>query len=433
MVQNKTSRFCKQVYPDFAAPLTEPDARSCQYHNFNESAPSYLDLISKEVPHVFKVTSRFDVKPWMYITPNILFQSTSTNPSMGVSAELKEEINFVIKKAISTVNIREASEWVLWEFLGCYMRYSALQGREYLLDVILYEKTTGQLKRRRFKIVRPHAPSIILQNDTGEEAQAKRVNILVPLSNVGKRFNGFLDMFEKEVLKKHENAALTLIVYGSEAHSINLTLQRYQDQYPNTKFEVVQGRGTFTRGVALDLGMATLDDSDLAFFCDVDMTFNSTFLENCRSNTVQGERVFYPIVFKYYDMNYVYRFKRQPANIELKRSHGHWGSYAYGMACIFKSDYRSSGGFDSSISGWGGEDINLFERVVSVGIEIVRVPEPSLSHRYHEKTCSMSLTPHQFAMCISSRNEGLADKSQLAEYVYYLEDKYGIRDRQLSS
>ena len=101
------------------------------------------------------------------------------------------------------------------------------------------------------------------------------------------------------------------------------------------------------------------------------------------------------------------------------------------MVCIFKSDYGRSGGFDLTITGWGGEDVDFFERVLAAEIDVLKAPEPSLSHRYHEKTCSLSLSPSQFAMCVSSRSEGLADRMQLAEYVYYLEDQYGVGNRSL--
>ena len=432
VVENQTNRICERVSLDFAAPLTEPEARYCNVQSFNQcNTTSNPHLVNQVLPQMFKAVNHYEVLPWMYLTPAGLYISTTTTPIFKVNGEIKVEIDFIIKKAISTLNLRETSEWVLWKLVGCHIRYSGTRGREYLLDMVLAAKTGEQTRRQRLKILRPHSADIIVRDDTDEGVLATRVNILVPLNKVGDRFNEFLRIYDREMLRNNENVTLVLIVFGSEVHSVNQTLERYQVRYPEAEFVIVPEEGTFTRGGALDSGMSQLGDSDLAFFCDVDMTFDPTFLDNCRLNAVQGQRVYYPEFFKYYDMNYVYRFKRKPADISIKRFHGHWASYSYGMTCMYKSDYANSGGFNHLITGWGGEDVDLFERVLATGIDILKAPDPSLSHRYHEKTCSLSLPPTQFAMCISSRNEGLADRMQLAEYVYYLEGHCGIRDRPL--
>ena len=434
MAENRTNQICKQVSPEFAAPLTEPAARSCQaFSNCSSASPTTINsgLVTEELPPIFKATNRFEVAPWMYMTATGLYQSTTTIPVFRVGGELREEINFIVKKVISSINLREAAEWVLWRLVGCHLRYSGTRGREYLLDLVLEEKKGGVRRRRRWKVLRPHGPGVVLQEDIGEEALATKINVLVPLSKVGGRFHDFLDIYERQVLRKSENVALIIIVFGSEIQTVNQTMERYQNRNPEAEIAIVSNEGPFMRGLALDAGMAQLEDSELAFICDVDMTFGSSFLDQCRLNAVQGSRVYYPEFFKYYDMDYVYRFKRRPTKLSIKREHGHWASYSYGMACMYKSDYLTSGGFDTSITGWGGEDVDLFERVLGTGIEILKAPDPWLSHRYHEKSCSLSLNADQFAMCISSRNEGLADRMQLAEYVYYLEDQCGIRDRPL--
>lgn len=433
VAEHQTNKICEMALPNVVAPVTEPAARFCRLHAFEEChtpSDNQSNLVNQGVPELFRVANHYEVMPWMYLTPVGLYRSTTITPVFKVDGELKEEINYVIKKAISTINFREASEWVLWRLIGCHLRYSSMRGREYLLDMELAGKR-GERKRRRLRILRPHSSEFVLQDDMSEQQLETRVNILVPLSKVGERFLKFLQIYEKNILKKGENVTLMLIVFGRELNTVNSTLELYQTKYPDADFVLVPSEKEFTRGVALDLGMSQLADSDLAFFCDVDMTFDSSFLDQCRLNAVQGERVYYPEFFKYYDMNYVYRFRRKPADISIKRPHGHWASYSFGMVCMYKSDYLNSGGFDTAITGWGGEDVNLVERFVTTQIEILKAPDPSLRHRYHEKTCSLSLSPSQFAMCVSSRNEGLADRMQLAEYIYYLEDQCGIRERPL--
>ena len=437
--QNQTNQICKQVSQEFAAPLTEPDARYCRIKSSNDDCDSSStsldsDAISEELPPNFKAMNRFEVISWSYMTPGGVYQSTTTVPVYGVGGELREEINFIIGKVISTVNLQEATEWMLWRLIGCHLRYSGTRGREYLLDMILEEKRRRVRKRRRWHVLRPHGPGLVLHEEENVvEALGTRVNVIVPLSNVGERFQQFLEMYEQQVLRKKQNVALILVVFGSELESVNQTVTVYQTRHPDADFTVVSGEGPFTRSVGLDTGMAQIDDSELAFICDVDMTFDASFLDRCRLNAVQGSRVYYPEFFKYYDMDYVYRFRRRPAELSIKRENGHWASYSYGMVCMYKSDYLASGGFDTGITGWGGEDVDLFERILKTRVDILKAPDPYLRHRYHEKMCSLSLNPNQFTTCISSRNEGLADRMQLAEYVYYLEGQCGIKDRPLWS
>ena len=433
VAESQANKICELALPNFVAPLTEPASRSCHLRAFEEChtpSANQSNLVNQGLPKLFRVANHYEVMPWMYLTLTGLYRSTTTTPVFRVDGELKEEMNYIIKKSISTINLREASEWVLWRLIGCHLRYSGMRGREYLLDMVLAGKR-GEHKRRRLRILRPHSSEFVLRDDTSEQQLETRVNILVPLSKVGDRFLKFLEMYEKNILKKAENVTLMLIVFGRELDAVNRTLERYQTKYPDADFVLIPNEGEFTRGAALDIGMSQLADFDLAFFCDVDMIFDSSFLDHCRLNTVQGERVYYPEFFKYYDMNYVYRFRRKPADISIKRNHGHWADYSFGMVCMYKSDYHNTGGFDTAITGWGGEDVNLVERFIATQIEVLKAPDPSLRHRYHEKTCSLSLNPSQFAMCISSRNEGLADRMQLAEYIYYLEDQCGIRNRPL--
>ena len=436
LAENRTSDICKRVNPEFAAPLTEPEARSCHTQAFTTcpSSPKTLlnfNNISQELPPIFKVKNRFEVVPWMYMTQVGLYQSTTITPVFRVDGELREEVNFIVKRVISMVNLREAAEWVLWKLKGCHLRYSGTRGREYLLDMVLEERVRGVRRRRRWRVLRPHGLDLLLQEDSGAEALKAKVNILIPVSKVGGRFFDFLQMYERDVARQRENATLILVVFGSDSQIVNQTMEKFRNRNPDAEFTIVFNSGQFTRGLALHIAMAQLNDSDLAFICDIDMSFDSSFLEHCRLNAVQGSRVYFPEFFKLYDMSYVYRFRRRPAKLTIKREHGHWASYSYGMACMYRSDYISSGGFDTAITGWGGEDVNLFEKILGTGVEILKAPDPYLIHRYHEKTCSLSLNSDQFAMCISSRNEGLADRMQLAEYVYYLEDQCGVKERPL--
>ena len=425
VAQNQTNRICQKVPPNLAAPLAEAAARSCHLLAFN-NCDATASFSRDALPHTFRASNKDEVNPWILMDSIGFYQSTATIPFLKVTGELEAEVNYIIKKAIATISHREARDLALWELIGCYLRYSGTRGREYLLDMVL-TGSGGRRERRRVSVIRPHTPDLIMVDDTGAGEMGTQVNILVPLSKVGDRYAKFLEVYEQAVLKTGESARLILIVFGDEVAAVKKALMPYQTHYPQTEFLVVSSDEDFTRSKALDLGMAQLQDSELAFFCDIDMTFNVSLLERCRLNTIQGKRVYAPQCFKFYNMDYVYHFKTKPSEFSINRVHGHWADYAFGMLCIYKSDYELSGGFDLTITGWGSEDVVLIDRILGAGLDVLRVPEPDLSHRYHGKTCSTGLTPTQFAMCISSRSEGLADRAELAEYIFHLEGQCGVR------
>ena len=433
IAENQTNQICKQVTPQFAAPLSEMTARSCRLRAFDNSAFS-ASVPSDYSPSLIfssSATNKYEVHSWSLINSNSLYDSSRTSPIVQVVGELEEEVNYIVKKATAILSFREGKEITLLRLVGCYVRYSGSRGREYLLDMIVNGRGEEVEERRRVSLLRPHTPDVIVLESTVLEKVRVRVNIVVPLSRVGDRYTKFLTMYEDAVLKAGENVRLILVVFGPEASAVQRYLSLYQRRFPEAQFMVVTSSEEFTRSKALHLGLTKLKGSELAFLCDVDMTFGPSLLDHCRLNTVQGRRVYYPEFFKYYDMDYVYRFKKKPTSFPIKRPHGHWASYSYGMLCIYKSDYDNSGGFDLTIRGWGGEDVDLLEHILAVGLEVLKAPEPAFSHRYHDKTCSRYLSPQQLAMCISSRSEGLADRKELSEYVFHLEKQCGIRERVL--
>lgn len=72
-------------------------------------------------------------------------------------------------------------------------------------------------------------------------------------------------------------------------------------RYPSYSIRMIPVAGEFSRGVALEIGASHFSNDSLLFFCDVDVVFNANFLRKCRSNTVRGESVYYPVLFSEFD------------------------------------------------------------------------------------------------------------------------------------
>ena len=360
------------------------------------------------------------VERWEIVTDNKIYNSEKSTPVRGLQKSVRLEIEFVLNRTMSA--LRQQGSMSPVRIHNVYLRYSGILGREYILDLEFTKSPEDKLEKR-VSVLLPHLENMFQIESTDYPAAEKTIEFIIPLSGVNDRLYDFLAMYEELCLKNEERCSLNLVVYGEkDAELIGERLKMLQLKYPTAKLREIIGAGKFSRGRALELGISHLDYDDLVFICDVDMMIDRSFLRRCRRNPIRGGRIYYPEFFKYYNMDYVYKFSKMPWGRGISRQHGHWAMYSYGMLCVYKSDYDLVGGFNTNIEGWGGEDVELAARVLKKKLDILRAPDPALSHRYHDKVCSTDLTPKQFASCISSRNEDLADRTKLAEYVFYLEE-----------
>lgn len=428
IAEKSANSACRQSL-QFSTPSTEKSSKECDLRAFNDyecqSSP-----VSSDIPLPFSPTNRYELQPFTFLDSRAVFTSRTTIPTADIQGEMEEELQYIVKKTVDIINSKEATEYKFQKISNAYLRYSATRGREYILDLVLSHKQ--KVLQRRMHLLRPHQPRLVVLQDASEDSRKARVNFIVPVSHVNKRFKEFLLMYENLCLKTMENTRLVLAVFGKEDLGfVKRSVMKVANNYPDFQFQIISSDVKFSRARALDLGMSMLSATELAFLCDVDMTVDQGFLSRCRMNTIRGKRVYYPEFFKYYNMDYVYRFRKPPKTFAIMRQHGHWAVYSFGMLCIYKSDYTAAGGLDTAIVGWGGEDVDLFERIIKQKLEVLKAPDPALSHRYHDKQCSANLQPLQFASCLTSREENLADRMQLAEYVFYLEEKYEVTQRKL--
>ena len=429
---------CQHVPNRLKPPLSELNARLCEMNgdvtfNYTTIDTSTMNITSDDIPNRFYPKNMYEVPAWKTLDGMSGYSLGSEVPMTRISGEFRQEMDYVIKKATQYVQDHELEELSFHSLRNGYVRYSGLQGREFILDIQLQNSRREGINRR-VHLVRPHLPSVVAMGDTSPSVLTRQVNFIVPLSHVTERFTEFLKTYEGLCLIPQENCNLVLSVYGDQEYkNVQTRVQEYAKQHPGFHYNILKGSGLFTRARALNLGLSHLKDADLAFLCDVDMTIKPGFLNRCRQNTLRNSRVYYPTFFKYYDMDYVYKFKKKPLTFPIAREHGHWASYSYGMVCIYKSDYDAIGGFNTAIEGWGEEDVDLFRKVINHRLDVMRTADHGLFHRYHDKICSAKLNPTQFKHCISSREEDIADRMQLAEYVFYLEDKLNIRKRKLWS
>lgn len=364
--------------------------------------------------------SRNDYQPWQYFDSTNLYIDTEPTPSyyLHVHKDRRHELQLILGKVVQAASEQYGRSLKFKRVINGYVRHNPMRGNEYIIDAEFADpRDHWKLLQTRVSILKPLATNYLTLPDNNNVETA--VNFIVPITKVSNRFVEFMEMYDTMYLSASAKVNLVLSVYGADDVAfVNNILKAYRTKYPKASFAVVEGQGGFSRGKALNLGMSHLHPEDLAFLCDVDMEVGPSFMNRCRKNTIRGKRVYYPEFFKLYNLDYVYYHGQKPSRINLKRSHGHWAYYSFGMVCIYKSDYDRVGGMNNNIVGWGEEDVNFFERVLRKKVEVLRAPDTSLKHRWHEKQCPKTLVRKQYEHCLSSRGENLADRIELANYIY---------------
>lgn len=423
------------------------------------SPPSYMRYVPSE---------RNDVTEWDFLTGQHIYsaiENKMARQSLGKLLRTALEDNIILE-VMEMINENSKTRGHVIDFKEIqygYYRVDPIHGAEYVLDLLLlYKKHKGRkitlpVRRHAYlqqsfsrpffseaedlnvselmAAINSESQSLsFLSNslkflspfqfyestrDMWEQSQ-KKISILVPLSGRYGTFIRFMENFEKVCLIPKQNVQLCIILVDNVNNKnikkhIHLIMD-YKRKYPKADMSVIPMTGNFSRGLALELGSSQLDNDTLLFLCDVDLIFSGDALQRCRDNAIQGRQVYFPVIFSQYSPKIVYGEKAPSENnFVLTKKSGFWRDYGFGTTCVFKSDLLKAGGFDTSILGWGLEDVDFYTKVINSGLKVLRSQEPGIVHVYHPINCNSSLEQKQYKMCLGSRASAFASAVQLAE------------------
>ncbi|XP_033503530.1 chondroitin sulfate synthase 3-like [Epinephelus lanceolatus] len=422
------------------------------------SPPSYMR---------YKPSERNDVIEWDFLTGRHVYSAAENKIArQSLGNLLRTALEDIILQVMEMINENSKTRGRVIDFKEIqygYYRVDPMHGAEYIIDLLLlYKKHKG---RKITVPVRRHAylqqsfsrpffteteeldvaelvasinsesqslsflsnslrflsPFQVYESNREMWEQSQRkVNILVPLSGRYDTFVRFMENFEKVCLIPKQNVKLSVVLMESGSNQSRgrhmQLIKDYYRKYPKADLSIISMMGNFSRGLALELGSSQLHNNSLLFFCDVDLIFSGDALQRCRDNAVQGRQVYFPVVFSQYNPKIVYSEKAPRENkFVLTKKSGFWRDYGFGISCVFKSDLLKAGGFDTSILGWGLEDVDLYTKVINSGLKVLRSQEPGIVHIYHPVHCNSSLEQKQHKMCLGSRASTFASTMQLAE------------------
>ena len=404
-----------------------------------------------------------DVLDWEFFTRPI-YSASDFNPKRGMPGHLRTGLDDVILQTLQIVNSNSRQRGRNIDFkeiLYGYRRLNPFFSSDYILDLLLiFRKHKG---RRMTVPVRRHA---YLQQNFGaiefledlypsySERQSSRssstypfahlftnsrfaertnidktqevIHIILSLSGRYETFRRFMQNFEQVVLHAKENVRLNIVLFDSTddtalQKTINL-IMHYQQRYGANKIELIEANGAFSRAKALKLGSSDTKPNALLLFMDVDIVMDRDVFQRVRLNTRQSIQVYFPIVFSQYDPEPFCENTSLDKCVtdyrDFQNDYGSWRQFGFGIASVYKSDLEAVGGFDTSIQGWGKEDVDLYQKFLNSNLTIFRSVDPGLYHAFHPVSCDPALEPAQYQMCLGSKASGFRSTQQLAKIFY---------------
>lgn len=286
------------------------------------------------------------------------------------------------------------------------------------------------------------------QNSPSDRVRTKTVHFVLPLFNRLATFARFVDNYESVCLaNNHErHVTLTVVPFGqATVDRAVAAVDALMVRYPQARAVVLPDPGgPFARAVALHAGAenvlrlrdngsptANVDDDDpLLFFVDVDMLWTNALVDRVRLNTIRGRSAYFPIVYSEFDPVVVYGRATSPNHFLVNQDTGYWRQYGFGIVGVYKSDLIAVGDLDTSIRGWGNEDVDLYEKFVRVRstsavavATVFRAADPDLVHVYHPVECDPELPDPKARMCANTRFETYGNVDQFADIIYRNQDK----------
>ena len=282
------------------------------------------------------------------------------------------------------------------------------------------QQAFGSLQLRR-------SPPLVAQDSSN------RIHFILPLSGRLVIFQRFMNNFQRVCVETDENVRLVIVLYPTmesddPSDEIKSFVKSFQKRTKGRRLQVelIERKEAFARAAALETGKSScqLDDDCLLAFIDVDMVFTEKTLDRIRSHTIRGHQVYFPIVFSQFDPSFGAPLASLmdteiPDNVfEIDDDRGYWRFYGFGIVSVYRSDLERVGGMNTSIHGWGQEDVDLYDRTVACpDLAVFRAPDPDLVHVFHPIACDDSkLTDKQKKMCVGTRAGTYASQRRLARY-----------------
>lgn len=275
--------------------------------------------------------NEYEVVPHSFFTLSAFY---STEAGMGRRVverpigSRRQDLQEAVSSALSILNRRGSSSgtkrYVASDFVEGLYRIDPIEGTQYELwfqtsspsssSSSVDNHDSKQPDLVRVALLRPHAPLVAVRLEPKRQEIPPIVNIIVPLSGRLSAFESFLNRFRKNVLASAGSSSsrlhLTIVFFGDHHwDEIQREMLVFEKTAGFSNFHLLNINTTFSRARGLQVNFvlfqvdmqhfsdpiyqkvgvehwenSPIEEDILVFLCDVDVSFDSVFIERCRRN-----------------------------------------------------------------------------------------------------------------------------------------------------
>ena len=355
------------------------------------------------------LANEFEVVPFDSFTASAIYsvnkEGILNRPSIRPLGTRYKEHNEVLKFALRALNGEVVGREKLTQanLDNGITRLDRLNGMQYNL----FFTASKPNQYHRVKIRRPFSNLELVDSVETVDTSKEPINLILPLSGRLENFKIFLKRFADVCVRWDARVFLTVVYFGEKGkEELRGMLQDFENKEKFKDYKLISAQRPFSRGAGLQKGVLAWEKgNNIMFFCDVDVLFTPDFLERCRLYTESGKMVYYPIVYSLYNPNVVYNGGVPPIENQLHvgKDNGFWRDFGFGMTCQYRNDFIASKGFDTTIEGWGKEDVRLYRQFMRMDVAVIRATDRGIFHLYHPKHCDPVLSSKQYMDCLKTK------------------------------
>ena len=239
--------------------------------------------------------------------------------------------------------------------------------------------------------------------------KTEKINFVVGVPPVSQSFQRFMITFEMSFLSHRSTSKVGLLVVLFSSSQVRVTkksifavatlVEMYQHKYPYADIRIASTEEEPTWENLLLKSVEEYLPYELVFIATTNLDFSAQVSDNCLSNTVEGQQLYFPMVFSPFDpVEYQKNRLLYPYATKLRIKDGGWLPPLPNIACLYTSDLMSL--LEARKSSFKHQaDISLLELVNVVDdLRVFSSPDPSLVHLWREG-CNVEMTEASSAYC----------------------------------
>lgn len=388
-------------------------------HHQLQQIKSSLDLMDDLLPqvdiHARKENqqasmTREDIVTWKLVSNNFLLSEEENAPVVKTPALWRNEFDSLIDKCKDYLSTWEEGSYTFKRIVNAYFRVIPRTGIDYIIDFegkeVNSEDEFSTSKHFRVTLSRQLNSlevNPVLMKATGVNSKHITIAVVMTMEHL-EQFKSFMARLEK-LLEFDQKIDLFIVNMkmkskqgGKEKSTfvmdVRSSLDLYKTKYPKASFNVMDSPNLLSREHGISLVIRELRPNDIVFLADLELELDPGFLERCRSIPLQGQQVYFPIVFSKTEPSLLRETNHEMWEDAISPHSGEWLILSNSFACLYAADILAAAqqtgtkGIPNSIATG-----DVYRTLVEKGYEVIRATDRGLRWRYDGgRECKGQLT-----------------------------------------